>query len=65
LLDLKKELLFYGTPAYRAHLPFLPGWFGEVAVPAFETRLTLLYEREGRSFAQAVPAYYPADAQPD
>ncbi|RZJ94074.1 MAG: hypothetical protein EOO60_03830 [Hymenobacter sp.] len=49
----------------EAYLPLLPGWFGEVAVPAFETRLTLLYEREGRSFAQAMPAYYPADTQPD
>jgi hypothetical protein len=49
----------------EAHLPLLPGWLGEVTVPAFETRLTLLYEREGRSFTQAVPTYYPADTQSD
>jgi hypothetical protein len=49
----------------EAQLPLLPGWFGEVAAPAFETKLTLLYERENRSFAQAMTTYYPADAQPD
>jgi hypothetical protein len=49
----------------EAHLPLLSGWLGEVTVPAFETRLTLLYEREGRSFTQAVPTYYPADTQSD
>lgn len=53
------------TEQLEANLPLLPGWVGEVAVPAFETKLTLLYEREGRSFTQAVPAYYPADTQPD
>jgi hypothetical protein len=48
----------------EAHLPLLPGWVGEVSVPAFETKLTLLYECEHRSFAQAVIVYYSTDNQP-
>ncbi|WP_140469563.1 hypothetical protein [Hymenobacter nivis] len=52
------------TEQLAAHLPLLPGWYGEVAVPAFKTKLTLPYERENRSFAQAVAVYYPTDAQP-
>jgi hypothetical protein len=48
----------------ETHLPLLPGWFEEVVVPAFETKLTLVYEHENRSFAQAVTVYYPAGNQP-
>ena len=44
----------------EAHLSIPPGWFVEVSVPAFETRLTLLYEQEHRSFMEAVSRYYSA-----
>lgn len=46
------------------HLPLPPDWFAEVTVPAFETKLTLLYDDQHRSFAQAVAHYYPDDTQP-
>ena len=50
--------------ALEAHLPIAPGRFAAVSVPAFETKLTLLYEKERCSFTEAVTLYYPADSQP-
>ncbi|MGI4737515.1 MAG: hypothetical protein ACRYG7_20300 [Janthinobacterium lividum] len=50
--------------ALEANLSIPPGWVVEVSVPAFEMKLTLLYEQEHRSFTEAVTMYYPADAQP-
>jgi hypothetical protein len=52
------------TEQLTAHLPIPLGWFAEVSVPAFETKLTLLYEKEHHSFAEAVTMYYPSDNQP-
>jgi hypothetical protein len=48
----------------EAHLLIPSGWFAEVSVPAFETKLTLLYEQEHRPFMEAVTMYYSADTQP-
>ena len=48
----------------EAHLSIAPGWFAEVSAPAFETKLTLLYEQEHRSFTDATSMYYSGDAQP-
>ncbi|MBD2768098.1 hypothetical protein IC235_09370 [Hymenobacter sp. BT664] len=48
----------------EAHLSIPLSWFADVSVPAFETKLTLLYEQEHRSFAEAVTVYYLAEAQP-
>jgi hypothetical protein len=47
----------------EAHLTLPAGWFAEVSVPAFETKLTLLYEQDYRSFTEAVTMYYSADSQ--
>lgn len=46
------------------HLPLPSGWFAEVSVPVFETKLTLLYEQDRRPFAEAVTMYYTPDSQP-
>lgn len=35
-----------------------PDWHIEIAVPAFETKLTLLYDKQGRTKEQAEAAYY-------
>lgn len=50
--------------ALEANLSIPPSWVVEVSVPAFETKLTLLYEQKHRSFAEAAPWYYSADTQP-
>lgn len=34
-------------------------WDGEIAVPAFETKLTLLFDRKGRSYSEAEAECYP------
>jgi hypothetical protein len=52
------------VPQLEAHLSIPPSWFADVSVPAFETKLTLLYEQKHRSFAEAVTTYYSAEAQP-
>lgn len=34
-------------------------WDGEIAVPAFETKLTLLFDKKGKSFSEAEAECYP------
>lgn len=36
-----------------------PDWDGQIAVPAFETKLTLLFDRKGRTPKEAEAACYP------
>jgi hypothetical protein len=41
------------------HIPSIPNdWGGEIAVPAFETKLTLLFDRKGRTLKEAEAACY-------
>jgi hypothetical protein len=42
------------------NIPSIPkGWDGEIALPAFETKLTLLFDRKGRTPKEAETACYP------
>lgn len=36
-----------------------PKWHIDISAPAFETNLTLVYEKDGMELAQAVKVYYP------
>ncbi|WP_156109011.1 hypothetical protein [Hymenobacter sp. APR13] len=47
------------------HVPAVsPSWYADIMVPAFETTLTLLFDAQGRSQAEAEQAYYGAPAKP-
>ncbi|WP_426490437.1 hypothetical protein [Hymenobacter sp. 102] len=35
-----------------------PGWYADISVPAFETKLTLLFEKDGLSLPEAEQLYY-------